>query len=286
MHIENLRKNQTGIRTVIPSWSGPRESDGPHTTVRDRANRVHRTTGTGIRWSPQHSESGLPRTPPARKRRTECPTLTSSARAPRTRSGWPLGSCGRARGPHHPQATGSSASRRTGLQARVVPTVSGPTRPGENNEHAHLTQSVEVRGTGPSGMSAAEFRGGHVTTTTTRGTHMRCIDCPEPATHRGRCKTHHGAYEGRPNVRSRRARGRRRANRRDAAARLRRRVQERGTAWCDWCLGDFPADGVDVDHVRPFALGGEDVDSNVQVLCHRCHGIKTATEFGGAQRAA
>ncbi|WP_239697103.1 HNH endonuclease signature motif containing protein [Streptomyces sp. OspMP-M43] len=47
-------------------------------------------------------------------------------------------------------------------------------------------------------------------------------------------------------------------------------------------MGDFPANGVDVDHVRPLSLGGEDVDTNVQVLCHGCHGLKTATEFGGA----
>ncbi|MFI5864239.1 HNH endonuclease [Streptomyces sp. NPDC051546] len=111
---------------------------------------------------------------------------------------------------------------------------------------------------------------------------MRCIDCTEPATHRRRCKTHHGAYEGRASVRTRRARGRRRADRNDGAARLRRRVQERGSAWCDWCLNDFPANGVDVDHVRPLSLGGEDVDSNVQVLCHSCHGLKTRTEFGAA----
>ncbi|MFD8008317.1 HNH endonuclease [Streptomyces mirabilis] len=107
---------------------------------------------------------------------------------------------------------------------------------------------------------------------------MRCIDCTEPATHLGRCKTHHGAYEGRPSVRSRRAGATRRTNRRGAAARLRRRVQERGSAWCDWCPGDFPADGVDVDHVRPLSLGGEDIDSNVQVLCHGCHQLKTRTE--------
>ncbi|WP_267488100.1 HNH endonuclease [Streptomyces sp. DH8] len=47
-------------------------------------------------------------------------------------------------------------------------------------------------------------------------------------------------------------------------------------------MGDFPADEVDVDHVRPLSRGGEDVDSNVQALCHGCHQIKTATEFGGA----
>ncbi|MFD8104771.1 HNH endonuclease [Streptomyces microflavus] len=129
--------------------------------------------------------------------------------------------------------------------------------------------------------SRFESGGGHTMTNTTRGTHMRCIDCTEPATHRGRCKTHHATYEGRPNVRSRRARGRRRANRRDGAARLRRRVQERGSAWCDWCLGDFPADGVDVDHVRPLALRGEDTDSNVQVLCHGCHRVKTGEDFSG-----
>ncbi|MEV6775695.1 HNH endonuclease [Streptomyces syringium] len=115
---------------------------------------------------------------------------------------------------------------------------------------------------------------------------MSCIDCTEPATHRGRCKTHHTEYEGRSSVRTRRARGRRRANRHAAAARLRRRVREKGTAWCDWRLGDFPADGVDVDHVRPLSLGGEDVDRNVQVLCRGCHQLKTATEFGVSRSAA
>ncbi|MFG2640341.1 HNH endonuclease [Streptomyces sp. NPDC048370] len=61
----------------------------------------------------------------------------------------------------------------------------------------------------------------------------------------GRCKTHHTAYP-----------------------------------WCDWCMGDFPAADVDVDHVQPLALGGTDTDGNVQVLCRGCHQLKTATEFG------
>lgn len=113
----------------------------------------------------------------------------------------------------------------------------------------------------------------------------RCIDCTEPATRRGRCNIHDAQYQNRSSVRSRRSRSRRRAKRHDAAARLRRRIQERGHAWCDWCLGDFPADAVDVDHVRPLAMGGTDTTGNVQVLCHGCHQLKTATEFGAGRAA-
>lgn len=111
---------------------------------------------------------------------------------------------------------------------------------------------------------------------------MRCIDCTEPATHRRRCERHHTEYERRPTVRARRARSRRRAARNDAAARLRRIIERKETAWCDWCRDDFPASGVDVDHVRPLSLGGADMDGNVQVLCRGCHALKTSTEFGTA----
>ncbi|MFE1828355.1 HNH endonuclease [Streptomyces yangpuensis] len=37
---------------------------------------------------------------------------------------------------------------------------------------------------------------------------------------------------------------------------------------------------MDVDHVRPLSLGGEDTDSNSQVLCHGCHGLKTEPSSG------
>ncbi|WP_242440887.1 HNH endonuclease [Streptomyces sp. CB02923] len=100
------------------------------------------------------------------------------------------------------------------------------------------------------------------------------------ATHRGCCKSHYTAYEGRAGVRGRRSRGRRRTARYDAAARLRRRVDERSSGWCDWCLGDFPADVVEIDHVRPLSMGGTDTDGNVQALCRGCHRLKTSTEFG------
>ncbi|WP_414169829.1 HNH endonuclease [Streptoverticillium reticulum] len=107
-----------------------------------------------------------------------------------------------------------------------------------------------------------------------------CIECSETATRRGRCDVHDAQYQDRPTVRARRSRGKRRAARRDAAARLRRIVERKGQAWCDWCMGTFPASAVDVDHVRPLSLGGEDTDDNVHVLCRGCHRLKTATEFG------
>ncbi|QDY79305.1 HNH endonuclease [Streptomyces qinzhouensis] len=112
---------------------------------------------------------------------------------------------------------------------------------------------------------------------------MRCIDCPANATHRGRCEDHHRAYENRAPVRSRRSRGRRRAKRYEGAARLRALVDARGSGWCAWCLESFPAEGLEIDHVCPLAMGGEDIDRNVHALCTGCHGLKTRTEFGGAR---
>lgn len=38
-----------------------------------------------------------------------------------------------------------------------------------------------------------------------------------------------------------------------------------------------------IDHIKALALGGEDVDSNVQGLCHSCHAIKTALESPSAE---
>ncbi|MCX4663345.1 HNH endonuclease [Streptomyces uncialis] len=115
---------------------------------------------------------------------------------------------------------------------------------------------------------------------------MRCIDCPAVPTHKGRCELHHRAYEQRAPVRARARRGRRRAARFNGAERLRALVDARGDGWCAWCLAEFPASGLEVDHVRPLSLGGEDTDRNVHALCTDCHGLKTSTEFGGAGAAA
>ncbi|NEA19186.1 HNH endonuclease [Streptomyces halstedii] len=109
---------------------------------------------------------------------------------------------------------------------------------------------------------------------------MRCIDCPEPATRRGRCDHHHQVYESRSAVRARRARRAVLAAVYTGAARLRALVGARGGARCARCGSVALAGSVDVDHVRPLSLGGEGVASNVQVLCHGCHALKTSTEFG------
>ncbi|MFI6607129.1 HNH endonuclease [Streptomyces sp. NPDC050507] len=63
------------------------------------------------------------------------------------------------------------------------------------------------------------------------------------------------------------------------AARLRALVGAR----CARCGLLVLADVVDVDHMQPLALGGEDTDGNVQPLCHGCHLDKTAEDFGGGR---
>lgn len=109
---------------------------------------------------------------------------------------------------------------------------------------------------------------------------MRCIDCTEPATHRGRCENHHQDYGKRASVRARRARRSVLVRAFSGAARLRALVGARGGARCARCGSLVLADVVDVDHMQPLALGGEDTDGNVQVLCHPCHQLKTRAEFG------
>ncbi|MFE7336709.1 HNH endonuclease [Streptomyces fimicarius] len=114
---------------------------------------------------------------------------------------------------------------------------------------------------------------------------MRCIDCPEPATHRGRCEEHHQLYESRSAVRARRARRSVLARVHSGAARLRALVGARGGARCARCGSLALAGSVDVDHVQPLARGGQDTDQNVQPLCRDCHRVKTGEDFhGGVSR--
>ncbi|MFI1519136.1 HNH endonuclease [Kitasatospora cineracea] len=49
---------------------------------------------------------------------------------------------------------------------------------------------------------------------------------------------------------------------------------------CARCGLEFLPSAVDVDHIKPLALGGEDTDENVQPLCRPCHKAKTRADFG------
>lgn len=144
-----------------PVMLGARESGGPYKPMRDRASESHRTARTGIRWSPQHSESGLPRTPPARKRRSECPTLTPALPVHHA----PVRGGRRGREAERGEITPPMSTRlvRESLKRVVspcgLPTMSGPAEPARTNAKP-TDPTEEVRGTGPdSGMSAAEFPG-------------------------------------------------------------------------------------------------------------------------------
>ncbi|MER5258545.1 HNH endonuclease signature motif containing protein [Streptomyces sp. NPDC002855] len=108
---------------------------------------------------------------------------------------------------------------------------------------------------------------------------VRCLDCREWATVKGRCPVHHKAYE---NTRSRQSHRKRRAaiaRGQNAAAITRKALRKAGQGQCVRCLGVYRASLIDVDHVTPLAKGGEDVASNVQLLCKTCHKRKTAEDF-------
>lgn len=65
----------------------------------------------------------------------------------------------------------------------------------------------------------------------------------------------------------------------NAAAKLRKRVRAEGWATCAACGFEFLPSAVDIDHIIPLALGGEDIPPNVQVLCRPCHKAKTRRDF-------
>ncbi|MGW6313831.1 HNH endonuclease [Streptomyces sp. NPDC055099] len=108
----------------------------------------------------------------------------------------------------------------------------------------------------------------------------RCLECREWATHSGRCALHHSHYTARRSVQSHIKRREAIARGNNAAARLRRAVRKAVAGQCTTCMGWFLPSQVDIDHVLPLAKGGEDIGTNVQVLCKQCHKTKTAVDFG------
>jgi 5-methylcytosine-specific restriction protein A len=65
----------------------------------------------------------------------------------------------------------------------------------------------------------------------------------------------------------------------DAAARLRREMRKSVMVVCARCPARVFASAADVDHIVPLAKGGQDIDSNVQILCRPCHKAKTRVDF-------
>lgn len=108
----------------------------------------------------------------------------------------------------------------------------------------------------------------------------RCLDCREWATHSGRCALHHADYNARRSVKSHAKRRAAIARGNNAAAKLRRLVRKAVGAECAVCRGWYLPSMLDIDHIKPLALGGEDVEENVQALCKSCHKAKTAMDFG------
>lgn len=68
-----------------------------------------------------------------------------------------------------------------------------------------------------------------------------------------------------------------------AAKRLRDRLRAdlRRDVWpvCASCGVEALPSAVEIDHIVPLSKGGEDVDDNVQVLCGRCHYLKTLADM-------
>lgn len=50
-------------------------------------------------------------------------------------------------------------------------------------------------------------------------------------------------------------------------------------------LTDWP-DGFQADHIVPLFKGGEDAETNMQILCIGCHEDKTNADLGRASKAA
>ncbi|SDK67682.1 5-methylcytosine-specific restriction enzyme A [Pseudomonas delhiensis] len=64
---------------------------------------------------------------------------------------------------------------------------------------------------------------------------------------------------------------------------MRLRVWTKAMAFCAGCGRTCDYDSWHMDHVIPLWKGGDDLESNMQVLCIPCHADKTAKE--AAERA-
>lgn len=67
---------------------------------------------------------------------------------------------------------------------------------------------------------------------------------------------------------------------------VRKRLRDRHSNCCWQCGGAFgPGNGAHCDHVIPLIDGGENRESNLQMLCPKCHGAKTSAEAKARKKA-
>ena len=84
----------------------------------------------------------------------------------------------------------------------------------------------------------------------------------------------------RPSSDGKRIRGR-------AGMAMRKRRMIRSNWLCEDCKAKGTIQSADVvDHIKPLALGGLDVDENTRNLCQECHEARTAEQFGHRKRIA
>ncbi|MEU8454138.1 HNH endonuclease [Streptomyces griseoaurantiacus] len=93
-----------------------------------------------------------------------------------------------------------------------------------------------------------------------------------------RCRTCEGEYRARKNATNRTVRKQRLASGDGAQRRVRTALNKAGAGTCAHCRRQFLATDLHVDHVHALSKGGKDVMSNVQLLCHEDHRIKTRNE--------
>ncbi len=69
------------------------------------------------------------------------------------------------------------------------------------------------------------------------------------------------------------------------AVEQRKRRLHRTHGLCEDCLSEgVVKPAVEVDHIKPLALGGSDEDENTRNLCKRHHEDRTAEQFGHRQK--